>query len=100
MIVKLDRITFHAELDARALGTLFAINDDLSGDAAMRLAAKKAHDIGSPECDDGGGAEVFVDTLQIAWNLKRTSGAMESTSEVIKSITNWPWIIDVLSKWK
>lgn len=26
--------------------------------------------------------------------------AMENTPEVIKSITNWPWIIDVLSKWK
>lgn len=26
--------------------------------------------------------------------------AMENTPEVIKSITNWPWINDVLSKWK
>lgn len=26
--------------------------------------------------------------------------AMENTPEVVKSITNWPWIIDVLSKWK
>jgi len=26
--------------------------------------------------------------------------AMENTPGVIKSITNWPWIIDVLSKWK
>ena len=25
---------------------------------------------------------------------------MENTPEVIESITNWPWIIDVLSKWK
>ncbi len=26
--------------------------------------------------------------------------AIENTPEVIKSITYWPWIIDVLSKWK
>ena len=26
--------------------------------------------------------------------------AIENTPQVIKSITNWPWIIDVLSKWK
>ena len=26
--------------------------------------------------------------------------AMENTPEVIKSITHWPWITDVLSKWK
>jgi len=71
MIVKLDRITFHAELDARALGTLFAINDDLSGEVAMRLAAKKSHDIGSPECGDGGAAEVFVDALQIGLGFEK-----------------------------
>ena len=26
--------------------------------------------------------------------------AMENTPVVVKSITNWPWIINVLSKWK
>ena len=26
--------------------------------------------------------------------------AMENTPEVVQSITNWPWIINVLSKWK
>ena len=26
--------------------------------------------------------------------------AMENTPELVQSITNWPWIIDALSKWK
>ncbi|MBK6999277.1 MAG: hypothetical protein IPH35_04635 [Rhodoferax sp.] len=46
MIVNLDGITFHAELDACALGAFFAINDDFASEVAVRFATKKAHDVG------------------------------------------------------
>jgi DDE superfamily endonuclease len=38
--------------------------------------------------------EALEDDLEMGWL------AMENTPEVIRSITKWPWIVDVLSKWK
>jgi hypothetical protein len=38
MIVNLDGVAFHAELDANAFRAFFAVNDDLAGEVAMRLA--------------------------------------------------------------
>lgn len=71
MIVNLDGVAFHAELDANAFRAFFAVNDDLAGEVAMRLATQKAHDISGSEGGDGGGAEVFVDALQISLGFEK-----------------------------
>jgi hypothetical protein len=44
--------------------------------------------------------KVFASIGALEDDLEMDLLAMENTPEVIKSITNWPWIIDVLSKWK
>ena len=45
-------------------------------------------------------SKVFSCLDALEGDLVKSLLAMENTPEVIKSITNWPWIIDVLSKWK
>jgi hypothetical protein len=44
--------------------------------------------------------KVFASIDALEDDLEMGLLAMENTPEVIKSITNWPWIINVLSKWK
>ena len=44
--------------------------------------------------------KVFANLDALEDDLMMGLMAMENTPEVIKSITNWPWIIDVLSRWK
>ena len=44
--------------------------------------------------------KVFASLGALEDDLEMGLFAMENTPEVIKSITNCPWIIDVLSKWK
>jgi len=68
VIVDFDGVALNAEFDASTFWAFLAINDDLAGEIAVRLATQKAHHIGRPECGDGGGGEVFVDTLQIGSN--------------------------------
>ena len=44
--------------------------------------------------------KVFATLDALEDDLEMGLLAMENTPEVIQSITNWPWIMDVLSKWK
>ena len=44
--------------------------------------------------------KVFASLDALEDDLEMGLLAMENTPELIKSITNWPWIIDALSKWK
>ena len=44
--------------------------------------------------------KVFASLDGLEGDLEMALLAMENTPEVIKSIANWPWIINVLSKWK
>jgi transposase len=44
--------------------------------------------------------KVFASLDGLEDDLERALLAMEKTPEVIKSISHWLWIIDILSKWK
>src|SRR4029077_15542815 len=74
MIVELDGVAAHAELDATAFGTRFAVDDDFALEERMRFPAEKAHDVGSPETSDGGSREVLEDTLQISTGFEENVG--------------------------